>query len=355
MDNTALIVGAGFSKIANLPTTDELGDHFLTLGPTEATPEPLQTAITVALKRFWRDVFGYNGRIPQRPTFEDHFTLLDLAANAGHNLGTIYWPRRLRAIRRLSIHRVFDILDSSFKRDESLVDFLQIMASSKDTAVISTNWDIAVERHLEMRGMACAYGAHIQNPDSVEGSTIGMPLLKLHGSANWTYCDCCRRIYFYPIESGRSALQDWTFLENRDFQCLPGSHKRAVHSMLKSAPAANCSSCNVRLSARVATFSYSKALDYYQYHATWAEARRRLRHCNRWIFIGYSLPEADFQIRHLLKSAQLADKKRSAVQIDVVLRSDGLAAERYRRFFGTGLHRVYADGFHSWWKSQERQ
>jgi hypothetical protein len=42
---------------------------------------------------------------------EDHFTQIDLAANSGHYLGHDYNPKRLRALRRFTIHRMFKLLD----------------------------------------------------------------------------------------------------------------------------------------------------------------------------------------------------------------------------------------------------
>src|SRR5687767_11572451 len=101
MNDTVLIAGAGLSAVAHLPTTSELTKRFLSLPGTLATPAPLQEAITVILRHYWETVFCYRDGEP--PSFEDHFTVLDLAANTGHHLGAAYSPKQLRAIRRLSI------------------------------------------------------------------------------------------------------------------------------------------------------------------------------------------------------------------------------------------------------------
>jgi hypothetical protein len=55
-----------------------------------------------------------------KPALEYHFTAIDLAANSGHHLGTDYSPRKLRAIRRFSIHRAFKILDMRYRSSEPI-------------------------------------------------------------------------------------------------------------------------------------------------------------------------------------------------------------------------------------------
>src|SRR5215471_17156279 len=109
-EKLALIVGAGFSVAAKIPSTNHLARRFL------ATPRgagPVDDAITEALTKFWDKVFGSNDT--RQPTLEEHFTVLDLAANSGHQLGRSYPPRKLRAIRRLSIHRTFQVLDRRYQ------------------------------------------------------------------------------------------------------------------------------------------------------------------------------------------------------------------------------------------------
>lgn len=117
-----LILGSGFSKAARLPNTNEIVNDFLT-SPVGFESYELEEKIIEILKQFWRDVFGYNGG-NSKPTLEDHFTVLDLAANSGHQLGPNYTPKKLRAIRRMSIHRIFKILDRRYRKSEHIIRLL---------------------------------------------------------------------------------------------------------------------------------------------------------------------------------------------------------------------------------------
>jgi len=108
----------------------------------------------------------------------------------------------------------------------------------------------------------------------------------------------------------------------------------------------SCWACGARLGTRVATFTYRKDLQ--ELHEVWDAARTSLQRANKWLFIGYSMPEADVEVRHLLKSAQLARRDPTTLLIDVVLKEDYAAGKRYQRFFGLPYERVFQDGTDRW-------
>jgi hypothetical protein len=42
------------------------------------------------------------------------------------------------------------------------------------------------------------------------------------------------------------------------------------------------------------------------FERSWLSAERLLRQAKKWVFIGYSLPAADYEFKHLLKRVQLS-------------------------------------------------
>lgn len=65
--------------------------------------------------------------------------------------------------------------------------------------------------------------------------------------------------------------------------------------------------------------------------------------------IGYSLPEADFVFKHMLKTAETASLSSGTKQVRVVVKdSDGAVEDRYRRFFGQRLVDFQKDGVEAW-------
>jgi hypothetical protein len=102
------------------------------------------------------------------------------------------------------------------------------------------------------------------------------------------------------------------------------------------------------MGGRVATFSYRKAFSINQFQTIWDHAYKVLRNSDTWLFVGYSMPEADFEFRHLLKSAQLARKNLSGWSCKVVLKDDDVAERRYRSFFGIKLNQICQKGLTGW-------
>jgi hypothetical protein len=304
----------------------------------------IEAEISNQLKKFWEYAFHYSGQA-QRPSLEDHFTVLDLAANTGRNIGPEYTPKKLRAIRRLSIHRIFQILDLRYRHSWAIEQLLSNLLQSSDVTVVSTNWDIVVENHLREMATTYWYGLRVEDLRGQEIAKRGVTLLMLHGSANWIYCDSCRRLYAGQEDDGKAALRALIYIEKDDFRELCPENER-VFRLVSELPRrlSDCKHCHNRLGARIATFSYRKEVSIPQFQTVWQTAFSTLRDSDSWLFIGYSLPEADFEFRHLLKSAERARRSDEPKRIRVILKEDCEAARRFRRFFGITDEQIHQHG-----------
>jgi hypothetical protein len=346
LHDTVAVLGAGFSVPAGLPPANRISSDFLGVRGNKE-----QNVISDQLLRFWQDVFGYN-QGQREPSFEDHFTLLDLAANAGHNIGHRYTPAVLRALRRLSIHRVFEILDRKYRSNDAIQHFVSCLAGNDRTAIVSLNWDIVVENTLSGLGRGFDYGIGGRFLDGDLPKPMDFSLIKLHGSANWHYCDSCHSTSFGRGQ-GKTTLHHRTFLEAEDFRKLTGDGALAEEIRRRNGSGIPCGCCkNPKTTARVATFSYAKAFDFFPFHASWDAALHRLRAARRWIFIGYSLPDADFAFKHLLKTAQMAgDDAHKEIHVVVKERDDSIP-NRFRQFFGHDIADLAKDGLEEWVKQR---
>lgn len=348
----ALILGSGFSREAQLPTTKDLANCFVEF-PNSSNgwneDDSIEREITKHLKSFWERVFGYIGS-GTGPSLEDHFTIIDMAANSGHQLGPQYNPQKLRAIRRLSIHRVFHLLERSYCQSQEIEELFKQVASAFEVVIVSLNWDIVAERHLININLNYDYGLDIemleldppsQNQDRTRRK---VPLYKLHGSANWVYCDSCRKLYY---GEGKIAFHQKAYLEPNDFKELESSDD-IVQKIRESASHRDCSCCGNPTAGRIATFSYRKSLSISQFQTIWGKAHSALRDAEKWLFIGYSMPDADFEFRHLLKSAELGRRANSQCLATVILENDCAAEDRYRSFFGLQERTIWQCGLSSW-------
>lgn len=343
---TAIILGAGFSKCAGLPTQNEFFD--LLLAP-ELSQTPLHRCITQVIEEFLGDVFGWTPGQPL-PSLEEYFTCIDLSANTGHHLGIKYTPKMLRAVRRMTVHRVLQILDCKYTASPVIQQFLRSLLPQTSGFVV-LNWDLVLERGLQdVQAERIDYGFECFNWQTRQRNEFlyqGLPVLKINGSSNWAYCDNCASMFFDL--NRKLALQEMVGLVKADFrlfdEALTG---KSFNEALGIAPQnRECPFCKNMISTHMATFSFTKSYRTYAYPAIWQAARRMLAESTDWLFVGYSLPDADFEFKHMLKAAQLSLEKRRSNQplkINVVLKGNEKAERRYRGFFGKRIETIHQGG-----------
>lgn len=342
--HSAFVVGAGFSMYAGMPLQDQftsalLGGKGKGTGPSGA--------VVQYLRKFVNRAFDHSPTAGARfwPELEDIFTCLDLSANTGHNLGPRYKPAELRTVRRALIYRTITMLRENYlkarkRQDEPWQQLLDLMqrVDTKRTGFISTNWDTVVEdmlektRNIQWFDYGCdAFRAslHLGHKTLKEVKPLkrtGALVVKMHGSLNWLYCESCRFLFWTPTkETYKVAGQ---LLSPEEWNKIDPDNHHAADRWL-------CSHCGGKsLGTRLATFSYRKALDFPMFQKSWFSAERILGEARNWIFIGYSLPAADFEFKYLLKRVQLSRVEPP----NFVVVSGGSKVERtyenYQRFFG---------------------
>lgn len=307
------------------------------------------------LDSFVRDTFGFTGR--QDPSFypelEDVFTSIDLSANTGHHLGRNYSPRDLRMLRRMLLSRIIRMLNSAYREkkvapsdDRTRLLLFMRNVSARHHQFVSLNWDTVLEGCLEEIGAQCSpYYSREIRPAIIEEGKVRLLhrqeprvlIAKMHGSINWLYCDSCRRTFSVPVDQVRFLASQ--VLKIDEEEGLYGEHM---------ARRLGCPSCTVDLGVRLATFSYQKALRTPTFESSWLQAEKTLRRSRRWVFIGYSLPAADFEFKYLLKRVSVSRKHEP--QITVVTKIDrkkAIDSDRtvisYKRFFGEAKVRFFFD------------
>jgi hypothetical protein len=379
---TAYIIGAGFSSYAGLPLTTNFTDAMLKARGFSSGPSKL---IVDFVSQFIRDSFDISVTADgdKWPDLEDIFTCVDLSANSGHHLGGRFAPGDLRTVRRSVLSRIIRMLDQSYKTgrkgksaDWLLLDKFFSGIDLTESGFVSMNWDTVIERKIQVRlaGPFIDYGCDAiaagvpDLPDSDDYQTtgsylkalqkarvvsLGKPLtevesarcvsvIKIHGSINWLYCDNCRRLFWvHPDQATMIADQLITSDDLRRIEKIIGkkgvARKQVTIDKLDNNPPMLCICADdVRLGARIATFSYRKALEFPMFQKSWFAAESLLREAEEWVFLGYSLPAADFEFKYLLKRTQLS--RRTAPIIKVV--SGGLppaikaTRTNYEKFFG---------------------
>lgn len=216
-------------------------------------------------------------------------------------------------------------------------------------SVISTNWDILLDNSIQQaiisgnHDAVVDYCCYISSRDEQDNSIkpgleklgqggFNVKLLKLHGSLNWLQCPRCYRLYarFSRKDGIRNHIDqescrhcDVNFPEERD---------------------------NHQLGSNLIMPTYAKDLSNPQYKIIWQNAGIEIAEAHRLVFIGYSLPSADFEMRQLLSRMTRSDAKIEVVEYTEHLDAENRTNEERRiknhwtKFFGNRELGFYFSG-----------
>lgn len=348
-DEVAIILGAGFSKCAGIPLQKDFSDLLM----STSFQTTIDVVITKAIKNFLKDVFGWKSG-DSIPTLEDIFTFIDLSAGSGHHLGLKYSPKKLRALRRMLIYRTFQIIDSRFHMSNDIIKLLKKYKNKSSFIVM--NWDIVLEKHLQTidskKPINYITAISDWNTNKIGNDNKGVKICKMHGSSNWVYCENCKMMYYQLDE--KLSLHKKVGLIKSDFRLFDEglTNQRFDNAININSNEKHCKVCKNNLATHIATFSYRKSFRTNAYPAIWSEAENVLANSKHWIFVGYSLPESDFELKHMIKSAQLrlSHIKGEKRKIDVVIYNDNDTKTKYEKFFGINNVTVYNQGLEEYIK-----
>ncbi len=180
---------------------------------------------------------------------------------------------------------------------------------------ISLNYDIVLDKAIRATGYGLEYGFYGNHDDHLE-SWGKIPLYKLHGSLNWSYCPLCGE-----ISEHEEKVAHLLFMEKSNITCL------------------NCGGKNPQAVIIAPTLYKSYKIN--RLSNIWDGASGAINRSDRLVFIGYSLSPDETSIIATVKRALNApDKKREIV----VINPNEKTCYRYRQFFGEDC-KIICTGF----------
>jgi len=345
--NICFILGAGFSHNAGLPLQKDFPKMLL----KNYSNSDIDNVITETIKQFLIDIFRLHNE-SYHPSLEDIFTCIDLSANTGHHLGESYPPNKLRAIRRMLIYRVFSIINSKYKPSDDIKKLLNHFCNDASCKIsfIVMNWDIVLELHLNDINQSGKIDYQFPCYDWItvknKIKSDGIPICKMHGSSNWVYCENCKSIFFDLKE--KLALSIKTGIKKEDFKlfCDEDTYYHIANKLSNCESERKCKFCTNQVSSHIATFSYRKSFRTAAYSSIWYQAEKNLAQADRWIFIGYSLPDSDYEFKHMLKSAELQNINNEASNriSEVIYKKCDTTEKKFKDFFGGMVTKTHNGG-----------
>ncbi len=295
--NTVYILGAGFSA-PYLPVQTHLLDSVLKFtNPQMERPEGPKTrsdvefvGIAANLQQWFGDQFGPDY---SDVWLEDVFTRLDHITDVPTPREDIQAMQQLR--RKLDFALAYYLRYKPYNTSKIMKRRLsQMKARSVLHGIITLNWDTLLQRVALFN-----YGVPIH---SVQGERVhrrSVPLLKLHGSADWWRCTRCR-----------SLVADSSLAAFFETKCPV------------------CQKSDTRFDSVLMMPTLMKNPMEGPLQEIWRLAFVLLAGADEIVFMGYSLPQADHALYYMVMEA-----KRSNAQLRAILREDdrdGLACRRFR-------------------------
>ena len=334
-NKTVYILGAGFSMNAGAPSQAGIIEEIYNLKSTYTKASQSKVLHWIEqFDKFLKNTLYVTEAEKKYYTLEDVFTPIDrsISENASFRHHT---PRNLMELRdifnRLVILAVRSAIENSGKDQKSIELFAKhIVALSKvrlnnekedGVSVITTNWDIMLDnsthnliseepkpKGLKFSGVVdyCCYISSLEkNDDSIKPglyaigkSRYNVKILKLHGSLNWLQCPRCQRLYVKYFKKWNGG---YIFEKKYCRHCEKNFGIKGEEANL--------------LATNLIMPTFLKDLSNVQNKLIWQNAGLELSEAEKVVFLGYSLPQADFEFKQLLSRMIRKDAKIEAVLI----------------------------------------
>lgn len=353
MNKTVYILGAGFSISAGAPSQEKLVEKIFEVH--KKYPFEFETNAINKFIEFLSTTLNIPEELHSNVPLEDIFTPIDRALldNTSFRNLNILEVKKIRNVIYYLIGKTLQVILRVSEKDyinqfaENIVKQCSVRSDKNyrdidNVSVISTNWDILLDNsikdildrdHSDPKGVVdycCYISSYKKNDETIKpgleilgAGGFNVKLLKLHGSLNWLQCPRCQRLYidFYQ----KISVDNNSNCRHCDKNFQPSASHRLTSNLIMP--------------------TFIKDLSNPQYKLIWQNAGVELSEAEKIIFIGYSLPSADFEMRQLL-SRMVRDNALITVVDFGEERSEIIKnmKMRYKTFFGNRNIDFYLGG-----------
>lgn len=298
------VLGAGASEPDGVPLQKEILPEIM-LNEQISNSEIGEEVITFINKIFDVDLdAGF-------PALEAVFGFLDYFIQQNESLDHYYSTQRLTDIKEYLIKLIhYVVADKSNIESPYYHRFWQsIEKHNTNISVLTLNYDTLLEQSFKplfKRIGYLDYRIHLMNYDpdkrldefrfwinpshpltvNNNESPVPFKIIKLHGSLNWKYCNCCNQTLLTPwdmlIELNKGKFLGYTYPDKKQYEY-------------------SCPLDNTDFQTLIMPPTYLKQLNNPILQQLFSEAGREIRSAKKIVFIGYSLSDADIHVKALFK------------------------------------------------------
>lgn len=302
------VLGAGVSNPDGVPLQRELLATILSGEIREIQNSEIGKIVT----EFINDNFKYNISTNQFPQLEAVFGFLDYFIQQNESLNAKYTNEKIQEIKEYLIKLIHYVVN--FRTNKSSPYYHKfwnlIHNSGKSISILTVNYDTLLEQAFEFLFKSRAgfidyciplmnyenlpqiksYNFWINTREPVKILNGENPavykIIKLHGSLNWKYCNCCNQTLLTPwdriIDLNKGKFLGYNYPEMSEYEY-------------------KCPLDDTDFQTLIMPPSYLKTLTHPVISQLTNEAAREIRATRKIVFIGYSLSSADLHIKALFK------------------------------------------------------
>lgn len=311
--DVVIILGAGASHPDGVPLQREILPHIISKNINEIH----DSAIGKIVIEFIKENFKLDEEKNLYPELEAVFGFIDYFIQHNESLNSKYSHEKIIHIKEYLIKLIHYIVNlETDKASRHYNKFWKMLfENSPNSSIITLNYDTLLEQSFEFLYKNYGYLDYCipfmnyekipelaqynfwinpREPVYVEESENPIPfkVIKLHGSLNWKYCNCCNQTLLTPwdrkIDLARGKFLGYTYPDKREYEFF-------------------CPIDGTEFETLIIPPSYLKTLHHPIITQLLGEAGRELRATKKVVFIGYSLSNADIHIKALLKKTITPD------------------------------------------------
>lgn len=305
--DVVFVLGAGASYGDGVPLQRDILPVFL----DGSMPEMEKSVMGRQVKQFIEDNFYLNPKAHEVPKLEAVFGFLDYFIQANESLNARYNYDELVQIKENLIKILHYIVNArSDQRSPYYHRFWEMIRHyNRNISIITLNYDTLLEQAFEPLFQNLGYidyCIHLMNFEKNEAlkefdfwinsrepvhvapdaDPVPFKLIKLHGSLNWKYCNCCNQALLTTwdrkIDLNSGSFVGYTQPERKQYDYF-------------------CPLDGTEFETLILPPSYVKTLKNPVISQLFGEASREIRSTRRIVFVGYSLSESDVHIKALFK------------------------------------------------------
>lgn len=307
------VLGAGASHPDGVP----LQRHILPL--ILADKEIADSEVGKSVIEFIKSNYKFDAEKNLYPDLESVFGFLDYFIQQNESLNVNYNAQNIRQIKESLIKLIHHVVNQNTDKQSFVYNHFweAIKKYNSNISILTLNYDTLLEQSFEPMFQTFGYldyCIHLMNydqrmelknfrywidprePVKVVAGTEPVPIkiIKLHGSLNWKYCNCCNQTLLTPwnrdIDLNKGKFTGYTYPQKEKYEFL-------------------CPFDETEFETLILAPSFSKRLDQPVISQLMSEAAREIRSTKKIIFVGYSLSNADVHIRALFKKQLEEDVK----------------------------------------------